>query len=302
VIGFRFLAASLLAVSIGPRMAAAQDAVGRGASPNVLPRHVDLFVTDQAFLRRTIRPRFEVIGDAAGDQYRESILLAWTIGRRLGIEAEASLVQFDAEFGGSSSGFGGIEITPKVSIFQDAERRFLVAAASGFEVPVGDQDDWLATHGWKWKPRLLFWKGWGAEGTSALQMEFGSDMTSGVSFDPDPVLVFNAGYSRWTSSNWIPVVEVTAIERLGPEDSEGATPVDPSGIVGVFPGLRTSNGVFRDTEGIFESDERLLAGTLGFRYALTDGQQWGAGFRFPFFGDTESFEWGLIVGGTIRLP
>jgi hypothetical protein len=97
-------------------------------------------------------------------------------------------------------------------------------------------------------------------------------------------------------------VEVTAIERLGPEDSEGATPVDPSGIVGVFPGLRTSNGVFRDTEGIFESDERLLAGTLGFRYALTDGQQWGAGFRFPFFGDTESFEWGLIVGGTIRLP
>ena len=45
-----------------------------------------------------------------------------------------------------------------------------------------------------------------------------------------------------------------------------------------------------------------VAGTLGFRYALTDGQQWGAGFRFEFFGGTESFEWGRIVGGTIRLP
>jgi hypothetical protein len=122
------------------------------------------------------------------------------------------------------------------------------------------------------------------------------------SFDPDPVLVFNAGYSRRILSNWIPVVEITAIERLGPEDSEGATPIDPSGILGPFPDLRASDGVFRDTEGTFESDERLLAGTLGFGCALTDGQQWGAGFRFPFFGDTESFRWGLIVGGTIHLP
>ena len=276
--------------------------MGRGATPDVLPRHVNLFVTDPAFLRRTIQPRLELIGDATGDQYRESILLGWTIGRRFGIEAEASLIQFDAEFGGGSSAFGGIEMTPKAKIVQDDERRFLLSAASGLEVPVGDQDDWLATHGWKWKPRVLLWKGWGAEGRSALQMELGPDVTSGGSFDPDPVLIFNAGYSRWIRSNWIPIVEITAIERLGPEDSEGATPIDPSALGGIFPGIRASEGVFRDTEGIFESDERLLAGTLGFRYALTEGQQWGAGFRFPFFGDTESFEWALIVGGTIRLP
>jgi hypothetical protein len=301
-IGFLLGIAAILAVLLDPGGAAAQEPAGRGAIQDVLHSHVNLFVTDPAFLRRTIQPRFELIGGASGDQYRESVLVAWTIGRRLGIEAEASLVQFDAEFGGGSSAFGGIEITPKVSIVQDDERRFLVAGASGFEVPVGDQDDWLSSHGWKWKPRLLLWKGWGAEGRSALQMELGSDMTSGGSFDPDPVLVFNVGYSRWTSSNWIPVLEITAIERLGPEDSEGATPVDISGIPGLLPNLSASDGVFRDTEGIFESDERLLAGTLGFRYALTDGQQWGAGFRFPFFGDTESFEWGLIVGGTIRLP
>ncbi|HET6360679.1 MAG TPA: hypothetical protein VFH11_01320 [Gemmatimonadota bacterium] len=301
-IGFLLGITSILSVLLDPGVAAAQEAVRPGIIPDVPPHHVNLFVTDKAFLRRTIEPRFEVIGDAAGDQYRESVLLAWTISRRLGIETEASLVQFDAEFGGGSSAFGGIEVTPKVSILQDDERRLLLAAASGFEVPVGDQDEWLANHGWKWKPRLLLWKGWDAEGRSALQMEFGSDMTSAGSFDPDPVLVFNAGYSRWTSSNWIPVVEITAIERLGPEDSDGATPVDPSGILTGLPDLRASDGVFRDTEGIFESDERLLAGTLGFRYALTDGQQWGAGFRFPFFGDTESFEWGLIVGGTIRLP
>ena len=301
-VGFLLGVASILTVFPDPVPAAAQEAPSRGAIPDAHPRYVNLFVTDQAFLRRTIRPRFEAVGVQSGDQYRESILLEWTIARRFAVEAEASLVQFDAEFGGGSSAFGGIELTPKVSLHQDEERGFLVAAASGFEMPIGDQDDWLATHGWKWKPRLLFWKGWGAEGRSALQMELGSEVTSGGSFDPDPLLVFHAGYSRWSHSNWIPIVEITAIERLGPEESEGATPVDPSGIRGASPALRASNGVFRDTEGLVESDERLLAGTLGFRYALTGGQQWGAGFRFPFFGDTESFEWGLIVGGTIRLP
>jgi hypothetical protein len=300
---FAFGGALILAGVAAPVRAAVQESEAPGPVPDVHDRYVDLFVTDQAFLRRTIRPRFEVIGDQLGKLYRESILLGWAAGQRVGIDAEASFVQFDAGFGGGgSSAFGGIELTPKVSLHRDDTRGFEVAAASGFEVPVGDQDDWLATHGWKWKPRLLLWKGWGAEGRSAVQMELGSEVTNGSSFDPDPLLVFHAGYSRWTCSNWIPVVEITAIERLGPEESDGATPVDPSGMRGVSPGLRASRGVFRDTEGLVESDERLLAGTLGFRYALADGHLWGAGFRFPFFGDTESFEWGLIAGGTIRLP
>jgi hypothetical protein len=299
---FVFGVGSIFAVFPVPLAAAFQEAAYSPVT-DVHPHYVDLFVTDQAFLRRTLRPRFEMIGDQLGNLYRESIVLGWSMGRRVGVDVEASFVQFDAEFGGGgASAFGGVELTPKVSLHRDDARAFQLAAASGFELPVGDQDDWLATHGWKRKPRLLLWKGWGAEGRSALQVELGSEVTNGGSFDPDPLLVFHAGYSRWTQSNWIPVVEITAIERLGPEESDGATPVDPSGIRGIPPVLRASRGVFRDTEGLVESDERLLAGTLGFRYALTDGQQWGAGFRFPFFGDTESFEWGLIVGGSIHLP
>lgn len=280
-------------------MAAAQEAEARGAIPDALPRHVDLFVTDPAFLRRTIRPSFEVIGDASGDQYRESILLAWTIGPRFGIEAEVSLVQFDAEFGGGASAFGGIELKPKASIFRDAARHVDVAAGSGFAIPAGDQDEWLATHGWIWKPRLLFWKGWGPAGRNALQFELGYDVTYDDPTGEDPVMVFSGGYSHWTDSGWIPVLEITALQRLGHEETIGATPLDRAAIRGASA-LR-SNSVLRDTETLRESDRRLLAGTLGFRYAFSDGQQWGAGFRFPFFG-VSAFEWGLIVGGTVRLP
>ena len=52
---------------------------------------------------------------------------------------------------------------------------------------------------------------------------------------------------------------------------------------------------------LIESDERLLSGTVGFRYAFTNGQQWGGGVQFPLFGDTESYEWRLVVGGIIHL-
>ena len=300
MIGSSFLAASILAVFLCSGAAAAQEAAGGGATPDAVPRHVGLFVTDPAFLRRTIQPRFEVIGDAAGDQYRESVLLAWTIGRRFGIEAEASLVQFDPAFGGGASAFGGIEVTPKVTVFRDAERYLNVAAGSGFAVPVGDQDEWLATHGWKWKPRLLFWKGWGPEGRNALQFELGYDVTYDDPPEEDPVMVFNVGYSHWTRSSWIPILEITSLRRLGHEESEGAIPTDRPAFRGASV-LRSANSVLRDTETLTESDRRLFAGTLGFRYALSDGQQWGAGFRFPIFGVT-AFEWGLIVGGTIRLP
>lgn len=289
---FVVAAASIPALPFGRGVAVAQE-----AGP---PRHVDLFATDQAFLRRTIRPRFEVIGDAAGDQYRESVLFAWTIGRRVGIEGEASLVQFDSEFGGSSSAFGGIELTPKLTILRDVERQVEVAAGSGFAIPVGDQDEWLATHGWRWKPRLLFWKGWGSRGRNALQFELGYDVPYDDPSTDDPAMVFNAGYSHWTDSNWIPILEVTALRRLGHEVSEGATPLDRAALHG-GSALRGASAVFRDTETLGESDRRAYAGTLGFRYAFSDGQQWGAGFRFPIFG-VAGFEWGLIVAGTIRLP
>lgn len=295
-----FSAASILSIALCPVTVEAQEVEVPEASKTPLSRHVDLFATDQAFLRRTIRPRFEAIGDASGDQYRESVVLGWTVGRRLGIEAEASLVQFDAEFGGGASAFGGIELTPKVSIFQDAARHLAITAGSGFAVPVGDQDEWLSTHGWKWKPRFLFGKGWGPEGRNALQFEFGYDVPFDDPFQEDPVLVFNAGYSRWTDSNWIPVLEITALRRLHREVTEGATPLDLTAS-GSATGLRAVTSVLRDTETLTDSDVRSFAGTLGFRYALSDGQQWGAGFRFPFWGVT-AFEWGLIVGGTIRLP
>jgi hypothetical protein len=297
-----FSAAAILAVAFGPDIAAGQQADAGGSPADPLPRHVDLFATDQAFLRRTIRPRFEVIGDAFGDQYRESILLEWTMGRRFGVEAGASLVQFDAEFGGGASAFGGMEVTPKVSILEDAARHTAVSVASGFAAPIGDQDEWLSTHGWTWKPRLLFWQGWGSEGRNALQFEFGYDVTYDNQPTEDPVLVFQAGYSHWTRSNWIPILEITALQRLGQEETEGAIPTGPAGIRRPFSALRPATSVLRDTEALTESDRRLFAGTLGFRYALSDGQQWGAGFRFPVFGVTHSFRWGLIVGGTIRLP
>lgn len=299
-IGFLFGAASILAVFFGPDIAAAQEADGGNSPPDAIPRYVDLFVTDPAFLRSNVRPRFEAIGDATGDQYRESVLLGWTIGRRFGIEAEASLVQFDPEFGDGAFAFGGIEMTPKVSILRDDERHLAVAAASGFAAPIGDQDEWLATHGWKWKPRLLFWKGWESEGRAGLQFELGYDVTFDDPPEEDPVLVFQAGYSHWTRSNWIPILEITALQRLGNEETEGATPLGPTGIRDPFSGLRSASSIFRDTATLTESDRRLFAGTLGFRYALSDGQQWGAGFRFPFFGVT-AFEWALIIGGTIRL-
>ena len=80
----------------------------------------------------------------------------------------------------------------------------------------------------------------------------------------------------------------------------GSDPLDRTAIRGATA-LRATNSVLRDTETLGESDRRLYAGTLGFRYALTEGQQWGAGFRLPFFG-VAGVEWGLIAGGTIRLP
>jgi len=105
-------------------------------------------------------------------------------------------------------------------------------------------------------------------------------------------MVFNGGYSHWTDSGWIPVLEITALQRLGHEETIGVTPLDHTAIRAASA-LRSANSVLRDTETLRESDRRPIAGTLGFRYALSDGQQWGAGFRF---------QWGLIAGGTIRLP
>ena len=294
------LGASILVASLGPGAAAAQEAERGVTPPERFPGYVSLFFTDPAFLERRIRPRFEVTDTQVGEQYRESILVAWSIARRLGVEVEGSFVQLDPEFGGGSSAFGGMEVAPMVSIFHDTERYLIVTARAGFSAPIGDQDDWLATHGWEWKPRLLFWKGSGTEGRNALQIEFGYDQVFDGTREQEPVLVFGAGYSHWTRSGWIPILEVTAFERWGVPDHEGATPVGTEDGSAWFT-LRPTGTPIVDTDALEESDERVLAGTIGFRYALADGQQWGAGFRFPFFGDTRSFRWGLVVGGVISL-
>jgi hypothetical protein len=234
------------------------------------PEYVDLFFTHHAYLERKVHPRFDAVVAEAGNQYSESLEFVWQFNRWLGAEVEAALIQSDPDLGEGVSGFGDLEVAPMVALVQDPARLLIVTARSGFVLPTGDEDEGLGVDGWGWEPGLLIWKGLGAEGRGALQAEIGYGRTFANEGVDEEELAFNLGYSYWTHSNWIPVAEIHAVERLG-EHEEGALA------------------------------DRQLSGTLGFRYAFANGQQWGAAVQLPLLGDTESYDWRVVIGGIIHL-
>lgn len=234
------------------------------------PEYVDIFFTHHAYLERKIHPRFEAVVAEPGNQYSESVELVWQFNRWLGAEVEVAAIQTDPELGDGVSGFGDMEVAPMVAIHQDPERLLIVTARSGFVLPTGDEDEGLGVDGWGWEPGLLVWKGFGAERRGALQAELGYDRTFADEGEDEEELVYNLGLSWWLPSNFIPVFELNGIARL----SEEAAPE--------------------------EEEDTLISGTVGFRYAFANAQQWGAGIQVPLSG-TDAYDWRLVVGGIIHL-
>jgi len=260
------------------------------------PEFVDVFFTQHAYLERKVHPRFDAIVAEAGKQYSESVELVWQFNRWFGAEIAAAAIQTDPEVGDGVAGFGDMEVAPMITFVQDPERLLIVTARSGFVLPTGDESEGLGVDGWSWRPRFLLWKGFGAERRGALQVEFGYDLSFMEEGDDEKALAFNVGYSHWTHSNWIPVMEITAVQGVGGHDDEGAVPVDKALMRRGDRRLGLSHG-----EALIESDDRRLSSAVGFRYAFENGQQWGGGVQFPLFGDTESYDWRLVFGGIFHL-
>jgi hypothetical protein len=269
------------------------------------PEFVDIFFTHHAYLERKLHPRFDAMTTEHANQFSESVELAWRFNRWLGgeIQAQARQLHPDDDAVDGVSGLGDVELAPMVALFQDPGRLLLVTARSGFLVPTGDEDQGLGVDGWAWEPALLVWKGFGADRRGALQGELGYERAFLREGADEEELAYNVGMSWWLPSNFLPIVEINGRERLG-EHAEGATPADhdheEDGHAALVP--RSDRGLSLAHGGeLIESDDRLLSGTVGFRYAFQNGQQWGGGIQFPLFGDTESYEWRLVVGGIIHL-
>lgn len=279
---------------------------GEAHSHGGFPEFVDIFFTHHAYLERKLHPRFDATVTEHANQYAESVELVWRFNRWLGAEVEAGFLQIDPdeEIEDGVSGFGDMEIAPMVAFIQDPDRLLIVSARSGFVLPTGDEEDGLGGQGWGWEPGLLLWKGFGAERQGAIHAELGYERTFAGEGADEEEIVYNVGVSWWTQSNFIPVLELNGVEALG-DHLEGGTPADEhdpeeEGHAALVPRSDRRLGL-SDAGGHIEADDRLLSATVGFRYGFSNGQQWGAGIQFPLFGDTESYEWRLVVGGIIHL-
>jgi hypothetical protein len=267
------------------------------------PEFVDIFFTHHAYLERKLHPRFDALSSEHASQFSESVELAWRFNHWLGGEVQAEARQVDPEDDvvDGVSGFGDVEVAPMVALLQDPGRLLIVTARSGFVLPTGDEDQGLGIDGWAWEPALLVWRGFGAERRGALQAELGYERAFLREGEDEQQLVYNLGVSWWLPSNFLPIVEINGRERLG--DAVVTPPEhhhEEDGSAALVP--RTDRGLSLAHGGeLIESDDRLLSGTVGFRYAFANGQQWGGGVQFPLFGDTESYEWRLVVGGIIHL-
>lgn len=262
--------------------------LGDGHSHGGFPEFVDVFFTHHAYLERKLHPRIGATYADLENEFEGSGELAWRFNRWLGAEIEVPVVGVDPEGGAGNSGIGDVEIAPMVALWQSPKRLTIVSARSGFGLPTGDEDEGLGAGGWAWEPGLLLWKGYGAEKRGAVQAE----LTYGrlyVDAGPDvEQLVYNLAWSHWLPSNWIPVAELNAVTRLSDLPDE-AHEEDPTG------GLSLAHGDAADVE-----EGTLVAGTVGFRYAFANGQQWGAGIQLPL-SDTEGYDWRLVIGGIIHL-
>lgn len=269
------------------------------------PEFVDIFFTHHAYLERKVHPRFDAMTAEHASQFSESVELAWRFNHWLGGElaAQARQVRPDDDAVDGVSGIGDLEIAPMVALLQDPGRLLIVTARSGFVLPTGDEDRGLGIDGWAWEPGLMVWKGLGAERRGALQAELGYERAFLRAGEDEEDLVYNLGVSWWLRSNFLPIVEINGRERLG-SHAEGATPVshdhEEEGHAALAPRADRGLGLAHGGE-LIEPDDRLLSGTVGFRYAFANGQQWGGGVQLPLFGDTESYEWRLVVGGIIHL-
>jgi hypothetical protein len=283
------------------------DAAEHAHSHGGFPEFVDIFFTHHAYLERKLHPRFDALTAEHASQFSESVELAWRFNHWLGgeVEAQARQVRPDDDAVDGVSGIGDLEIAPMVALLQDPGRLLIVTARSGFVLPTGDADRGLGVDGWAWEPGLLVWKGFGAERRGALQAELGYERAFLRAGEDEQDLVYNLGMSWWLPSNFLPIVEINGRQRLGdavaaPHDHEEEHDPEEAGHAALVPRPDRGLGLAHGGE-LIESDDRLLSGTVGFRYAFANGQQWGGGVQFPLSGDTDSYEWRLVVGGIIHL-
>lgn len=234
------------------------------------PSFVDLFSTHHAYLERKIHPRLDATLADEEREYEGSGELAWQFSKRLGAEVEGGFVTRDPEIDEGASGLADVEVAPIFALVHDPERLLIVSMRSGFVLPTGDEDEGLGIDGWGWEPGILVWKGFGPEKRGALQTELGYERVFTDEGIDEEELVANVGLSYWLPNNWIPILEINGVKPLGDHEAED-----------------------------HEEDSRL-SGLLGFRYALTNGQQWGAGVQLPLT-DTDDYNARIIVGGIIHL-
>lgn len=252
------------------------------------PEFVDVFFTHHAYLERKLHPRFDSTLADAEDEFEESLEVAWEFHPRFAVELEGHLTQRNAEAGDGASGFGDMEVAPIVPLVVDGDRQLIVSARSGFVLPTGDEEDGLGIDGWGWEPGLLVWKGFGAEKRGAIQAELTYErlFLDEVPEDEEE-LVYNLAFSYWTESNFIPIVELNGVSSIGDQEEEEEHGDEHEGLAPAHG--ETAAG-----------EETVIAGTVGFRYAFVNGQQWGAGVQIPLNED-EAFDVRLVVGGIIHL-
>lgn len=261
--------------------------LGNGHSHAGFPEFVDVFFTHHAYLERKFHPRVGATYAELEDEFEGSGEFVWRFNRWLGAELEVPFVRLDRETEDSSTGIGDVEIAPIVALWQSPERLGILSVRSGFALPTGDEDEGLGAEGWTWEPGLLLWKGYGAEKRGAIQAELTYERLYAAAGPDEEELVYNLAWSHWLPSNWIPIAELNGVTRLS--DPLAEEHEEEAG-----GGLAVAHGVAE------AEDETVASGTLGFRYAFTNGQQWGAGIQLPLT-DTEGYDWRLVIGGIIHI-
>lgn len=251
------------------------------------PEFVDIFFTHHAYLERKLHPSLVATTAEGGNEFEESLELVWQFNEWLGGEIEVPFAQIDPEAGDGAGGIGDVEVGPQVAFVQDVDRLLILAVRSGFVLPTGDEGEGLGADGWAWEPGLLLWKGFGPEDRGAVQAELTYDrfFPDQDELDDEEELVYNLGVSYWTSTHFIPIVELTGSTRISEEPEEEG---------------ETEGALAPASSGGGGEDDTLVSLTLGFRYGFANGQQWGAGVQFPVT-DTESFDARFVVGGIIHL-
>lgn len=248
------------------------------------PEFVDVFFTHHAYLERKIHPSFQFTTSSEGKEYEESAEVVWQFAHVLGAEVEVPFVQTAPDVGDGVSGIGDTEVSPMLALVQDPERRLIVTARSSFLLPTGDETKGLGVDGWGWSPGLSVWKGYGAEGRGALQAELRYDRTFLNEGDDEQSVAYNVAWSWWTRSNFIPVLEFNGATRVGVTE----------------PGIPVAGALVPAHEGLEGGKDTLLGGTIGFRYAFANEQQWGAAIQLPLNG-TDAYDARFIFGGIIHL-